>query len=208
MTRPCAPSSRVAMPSSPCSACSDMSRSARSWRSLSAVRWWRCCVVGRASEPRRPRCCWAPISTTQILKDTILDRPDLGLGTLNSLPSGHTTVVASAVGAALLVAPGALRPLVALAGGFATTLTGASTIVAGWHRPADVMAALAVSLIWTAVVAAVIHGPRHPVARHRRRRGRGLCRWRWRSWSRWAYARSSVGTDSFRPRSCSAPSPR
>ena len=101
--------------------------------------------------------------TTQILKETILDRPDLGFGTLNSLPSGHTTVVASAVGAVLLVAPGALRPTVALAGGFATTLTGASTIVAGWHRPADVMAALAVSLIWTAVVAAVLHGPRHPV---------------------------------------------
>jgi membrane-associated phospholipid phosphatase len=101
--------------------------------------------------------------TTQILKENVLDRPDFGLGTLNSLPSGHTTVVASAVGAALLVAPGVLRPLVALAGGFATTLTGASTIVAGWHRPADVMAAMAVSLTWTAVVAAVIHGPRHPV---------------------------------------------
>ena len=43
--------------------------------------------------------------TTQVLKHTILQRPDLGLGTLNSLPSGHTTVVASAVGAALLVAP-------------------------------------------------------------------------------------------------------
>ncbi len=100
--------------------------------------------------------------TTQILKETVLERPDLGLGTLNSLPSGHTTVVASAVGAALLVAPGALRPAVALAGGFATTLTGASTIVAGWHRPADVMAALAISLLWTAVAAAVMHGPRHP----------------------------------------------
>ncbi len=101
--------------------------------------------------------------TTQILKESVLDRPDFGFGTLNSLPSGHTTVVASAVGAALLVAPGVLRPVVALAGGFATTLTGASTIVAGWHRPADVMAALAISLIWTAAVAAVIHGPRTPV---------------------------------------------
>lgn len=101
--------------------------------------------------------------TTQVLKESVLDRPDFGFGTLNSLPSGHTTVVASAVGAALLVAPGVLRPIVALAGGFATTLTGASTIVAGWHRPADVVAALAVSLIWTALVAAVIHGPRHPV---------------------------------------------
>ncbi len=101
--------------------------------------------------------------TTQVLKHTVLDRPDLGLGTLNSLPSGHTTVVASAVGATLLVVPGVLRPLVALAGGFATTLTGASTVVAGWHRPADVVAALAIALFWTALVALVIHGPRQPV---------------------------------------------
>jgi membrane-associated phospholipid phosphatase len=101
--------------------------------------------------------------TTQVLKHSFLDRPDFGLGVLNSLPSGHTTVVASAVGAALLVAPGGVRPLVAAAGGFATTLTGASTIVAGWHRPADVVAALAVSLAWTGVVALCIHGPRTPV---------------------------------------------
>jgi membrane-associated phospholipid phosphatase len=102
--------------------------------------------------------------TTQLLKHVLLERPDLGLGTLNSLPSGHTTVVASAVGAALLVAPGGVRPVVAAAGGFATALTGASTIVAGWHRPADVVAALAVSLVWTGVVAVFVHGERHRVA--------------------------------------------
>ncbi|MRJ99991.1 phosphatase PAP2 family protein [Aeromicrobium sp. S22] len=102
--------------------------------------------------------------TTQVLKHTILDRPDLGLGTLNSLPSGHTTVVASSVGAALLVAPRLTRPFLAAAGGFATTLTGASTVVAGWHRPADVLAALAVSLTWTATVAFFVHGPARSVA--------------------------------------------
>ena len=96
--------------------------------------------------------------TTQVLKHTILQRPDLGLGTLNSLPSGHTTVVASAVGAALLVAPAMSRPVIAVAGGFATALTGASTVVAGWHRPSDVIAALAVSLVWTAGVAVFLRG--------------------------------------------------
>jgi hypothetical protein len=99
--------------------------------------------------------------TTQALKHVLLDRSDLGLGTLNSLPSGHTTVVASAVGAALLVVPAALRPLVALGGGLVTTLTGASTIVAGWHRPADIVAALAVCLLWTAGAAACVRGPAH-----------------------------------------------
>lgn len=102
--------------------------------------------------------------TTQVLKQWVLERPDLGVGTLNSLPSGHTTVVSSAVGATLLVAPAVLRSFVVLTGGFATTLTGASTIVAGWHRPADVVAALAVSLMWTAIVAAVVHGRRQRVA--------------------------------------------
>lgn len=102
--------------------------------------------------------------TTQALKHVVLERPDLGHGTLNSLPSGHTTVVASAVGAALLVAPRLSRPVLVAAGGFATTLTGASTVVAGWHRPSDVLAALAVSLIWTAGAALVVHGPARPVA--------------------------------------------
>ena len=100
--------------------------------------------------------------TTQVLKHSLLDRPDLGLGlgSLNSLPSGHTTVVASAVGAMLLVAPRLARPFLVAVGGFATTLTGASTVVAGWHRPSDVIAALLVSLVWTAAAAAVL-GERH-----------------------------------------------
>ncbi|MFI5429695.1 hypothetical protein [Aeromicrobium sp. UC242_57] len=45
-----------------------------------------------------------------------------------------------------------------------TTLTGASTVVAGWHRPSDVVAALAVSLVWTAAVAFFLSGPALPVA--------------------------------------------
>ena len=37
-------------------------------------------------------------------------------------------------------------------------MTGASTVVAGWHRPSDVIAALAVSLVWTAGVAVFLRG--------------------------------------------------
>ncbi len=88
-----------------------------------------------------------------------------------------------------------------------TTLTGASTVVAGWHRPADVVAALAVSLIWTAAVAAGHPWPAPSGRQHGRgRRGR-LCLRRWCSWSRSAYDRCSVGTDSSRRASCSARSP-
>lgn len=91
--------------------------------------------------------------TTQVLKHYVLERPDLGFGTLNSLPSGHTTVAASVVLAALLVAPATLRSLFAIAGSFAVTLVGTSTLAGGWHRPADIIAAIAVCLLWASVVA-------------------------------------------------------
>jgi membrane-associated phospholipid phosphatase len=98
--------------------------------------------------------------TTQLLK-VVLDRSALDVIAPNSLPSGHTTVVASAVGALLLVAPRALRLPVVVPGAFAATVTGASTVVAGWHRPADIVAALAVCLAWTAAGSLVAGGSHH-----------------------------------------------
>jgi len=94
--------------------------------------------------------------TTQVLKHGVLHRPDHGFMTLNSLPSGHTTVVISVVLATLLVAPPTLRPLFTVAGSFVATLTGASTVAAGWHRPGDIIAALAVCLVWGSAVAAFV----------------------------------------------------
>jgi hypothetical protein len=60
--------------------------------------------------------------------------------------------------------PPAARALVAGLGTFATGLTGLSTIVAGWHRPADVAAALLVVLAWCAV-GVLAHGGRRGRAR-------------------------------------------
>lgn len=100
--------------------------------------------------------------STQLLKHVVLERSALDVIAPNSMPSGHTTVVASAVAALLLVSPRALRPAVVVPGAFAVTATGASTIVAGWHRPADIVAALAVCLAWTAagaLVAGTSHRP-------------------------------------------------
>lgn len=102
--------------------------------------------------------------TTQVLKHSVLERPDFDLGVHNSLPSGHVTVVVSAVAALLLVVPPGARPFVAGLGTFATGMTGLSTIVAGWHRPADVVAALLVALGWCAV-GVVIHGGRRSRSR-------------------------------------------
>lgn len=96
--------------------------------------------------------------TTQLLKREVLERPDLGVGYVlqNSLPSGHTTVVLSLVVAALLVAPHRTRIAIATVGALVTTVTGASTVVAEWHRPSDVLAAMLVVPIWVALVVLVL----------------------------------------------------
>lgn len=103
--------------------------------------------------------------TTQLLKRVVIDRPDLGLevGLMNSLPSGHTTVVASSAAALAFVAPRALTPLVAAFAAFASALTGASTVVAGWHRPSDVLAAFTVTLAWTGLAALLVRRDRRGV---------------------------------------------
>jgi membrane-associated phospholipid phosphatase len=94
--------------------------------------------------------------TTQVLKYDVLTRPDIGLGTTNSLPSGHTTVALSLALAGVLVAPAALRSLVALLGSGGATLIGAGTVVGRWHRPGDVVAGVAVCLLWAALALAVL----------------------------------------------------
>jgi membrane-associated phospholipid phosphatase len=108
--------------------------------------------------------------TTQVLKDHVFERPDLlALGTPNSLPSGHTTVAASVAFALALSAPPLLRVPAAALGLCGSLLVGAATMVAGWHRPSDVAAAVFVSAAWAgAVLAVVVLRPRRP----RRRRGR------------------------------------
>jgi membrane-associated phospholipid phosphatase len=95
--------------------------------------------------------------TTQVLKDHVFERPDLlALGAPNSLPSGHTTVVASVMLGLLLIVPSAWRRPAAVVGLTSTLLVGLATIVAGWHRLSDVAAALLVSLAWTGVVLVVM----------------------------------------------------
>lgn len=83
---------------------------------------------------------------TQILKDLVPVRPYRGIETLelNSLPSGHTTLAASAAAAVFLVVPPRWRPLVGFLGGSFAVATGLSTLINQWHRPADVVAAFLV----------------------------------------------------------------
>ena len=95
----------------------------------------------------------AAVTSTYLLKHYLIVKPDLGVqeALSNSAPSGHTTFAAAAGAALFLAAPRFLRPTVALCAAVATCLTGASTIINGWHRPADVVTAILVTAIWTIV---------------------------------------------------------
>lgn len=99
--------------------------------------------------------------STWLLKNVLLTRPDVGLdeiapSTLNSLPSGHATAAFSAVAALLFVAPRPWRDVTAAAAVGYATLTGVATMLAGWHRASDSVAAFLVVGAWTALAAAAI----------------------------------------------------
>jgi hypothetical protein len=96
--------------------------------------------------------------TTQLLKNVVFDRPDRGVATLdfNSLPSGHTTLAASAAAAVFVIATPRWRPAAAALGGAYSVLAGAATFINLWHRPADVVAALLVVGTWTLLGGLVI----------------------------------------------------
>ncbi|WP_284986373.1 phosphatase PAP2 family protein [Arthrobacter sp. fls2-241-R2A-172] len=90
--------------------------------------------------------CIGANAATQILKFLIPDRPDRGVQTLelNSLPSGHTTLAASAAAAVFLMVSPRWRPLAGFLGSTFAVATGVSTLINQWHRPADVVAAFLV----------------------------------------------------------------
>lgn len=87
--------------------------------------------------------CIAANVATQVLKDVLPARPDKGVVTLelNSLPSGHTTLAASAAAAVFLMSSPRWRPMAGFVGGTFAIASGVSTLINQWHRPADVVAA-------------------------------------------------------------------
>ena len=87
---------------------------------------------------------------TQILKAVVPVRPYRGVETLelNSLPSGHTTLAASAAAAVFLMVSPRWRPLAGFLGGSFAVATGVSTLINQWHRPADVVAAFLVVAVF------------------------------------------------------------
>lgn len=127
--------------------------------------------------------------TTQILKDYILTRPNLGVttGAGNSLPSGHTTVAVTLSLALIVVAPQWFRSPSAWIGWAWTSLMGVSVMMEGWHRPSDVITAALIAGAWALALSPIERRPparraspthhgvakprahRHRAAGHRRR---------------------------------------
>ena len=99
-------------------------------------------------------------ASTWLLKTQLLSRPDLGLreltpATHNSLPSGHTTAVFSAVIALLIVVPRRGRRPVAIVGGVGAVMIALATMSAGWHRAGDSIAAFLLVGAWAGIAATV-----------------------------------------------------
>ncbi|WP_223693486.1 phosphatase PAP2 family protein [Leifsonia poae] len=96
--------------------------------------------------------------STQLLKYTVLSRPEKGVdtGLSNSLPSGHTTVAASAALVVFLLVSPRFRPLAAVLGAVFSVAAGASTLVEQWHRPSDVVAGLLVVAFWGCIAGIVL----------------------------------------------------
>ncbi|WP_241992300.1 phosphatase PAP2 family protein [Cryobacterium lactosi] len=100
----------------------------------------------------------AAVVTTQLLKNVVLTRPDLGVDGYdpNSFPSGHTTVAAASALVVFLVASPHTRWLAGTIGAAFAVAAGVSTLVSLWHRPSDVIAALLVVAFWGCVAGAVL----------------------------------------------------
>jgi membrane-associated phospholipid phosphatase len=99
------------------------------------------------------------IATSEGLKHLVLPRPMLLASspvTHNTYPSGHSTVAMSVALAAVLVAPRQWRGATALVGLVYAWSVGASTLIAGAHRPSDVAGGFAVSTGWAAAGALLL----------------------------------------------------
>lgn len=106
----------------------------------------------------------AAIVASQLLKSEVLSRPDfLSLEAENTFPSGHMTVFSVVIGAAVLASPRWLRAGISLAGAVVLSVVSWQLLTYGWHRPSDVLGALALGA--TALTVATLLSPIRPATR-------------------------------------------
>jgi membrane-associated phospholipid phosphatase len=103
----------------------------------------------------------AAVLTTEALK-FLLPRPHLaqqleammGSHAANTFPSGHVTIVTAIVISVLTLTSAERRFMAALVGAGAVAAVSCAVVVAGWHRPSDVLGGLGWALTWQAPVLA------------------------------------------------------
>jgi membrane-associated phospholipid phosphatase len=100
-------------------------------------------------------------ASTQVVKHLLAQpRFEAWLGTHQvgaaSWPSGHSTAAMTLALCAVLVAPAALRPLVAVVGGAFAAGVGYAVLVLAWHFPSDVLGGFLMAGTWTAVAVAAL----------------------------------------------------
>ncbi|MEI2778655.1 MAG: hypothetical protein V9G19_22345 [Tetrasphaera sp.] len=89
----------------------------------------------------------AAIVLAAALRESILHRsPGIPKGEM-TLPSANTTVALVLAVAVICAVPRMLRPLASLAGGFLVGGVAIGSLAKQWHRPSDIVAAVAVLLI-------------------------------------------------------------
>jgi membrane-associated phospholipid phosphatase len=86
------------------------------------------------------------VGTAELLKRVVLSRPYLARASpsdlsLNTLPSGHSTIAMCVAVALILVVPKRSQFAAAVIGTPYAVGIGIATVVAHWHRPSDVVAA-------------------------------------------------------------------
>jgi membrane-associated phospholipid phosphatase len=102
--------------------------------------------------------------TTQTLKST-LGHPRAGeiLGVdMGSWPSGHSTAAMTLALCAVLVAPRALRPVVAVVGALFALAVGLGVLVMQWHLATDVAGGYLVAMMWMLLAVAVLRRVERP----------------------------------------------
>jgi membrane-associated phospholipid phosphatase len=100
--------------------------------------------------------------SSQVLKPLLAHPRDLsawpGLALPNSaaFPSGHTTAAMALAFAAVLVAPRAYRPIVAVVGAVFALAVSVSILVLNWHWPSDVIGGQLLACTWCLIALAAL----------------------------------------------------
>jgi membrane-associated phospholipid phosphatase len=91
--------------------------------------------------------------------------------TAASWPSGHATAAMTLALCAVLVAPYAMRPLLAALGTVFVLGVGCSLLILAWHMPSDVVGGYLLAALWISLAIAILRAtdPRRPALSRRGR---------------------------------------